>query len=236
MKVLMLTYPYNGGQEIGGSLASDCGYQFIYDPFEPRPTTYTNPLDGGQIVDPKLYNYGDNVQNNTLTVVNVGWHERNPQNLSHTDFLNGLRVKFNRIFCLMTNNIEFNWKLYCSSKHKDLEQGENSNYWWTKWNLQSCYEYDESHFNQTHKNRILNAHQVLSDYKDQYNLSVILREDIFPIVTEDGGTDPSANINCNPTAINQMFETLDIGWPALDPAMPENAFYTSIRHPWDNKF
>ena len=237
MKVLLLTYPYNGGMEVGRAIANDCGYEFIYDPFEVRPTTYTKPLTGEQVVDPKLYNYGDDVPDNTLAVVNVGWHLRNPKNLDHADFLNGLRVKFNRVFCLMTNNIEFNWKLYCSSMNKDLiqEEYEQNNYWCTKWHLENCYEYDESHFNQAHKNRILNAHSVLSNYRDQYNLPVMLREDIYPHI-ENGEVQPDANINCNPTAINQMFESLDIGWPALDLAMPENHFYTVIRHPWDNKY
>ena len=39
MKVLLLTIPYCGGIEVGQGIASDCGYDFIQDPFEVRPLT-----------------------------------------------------------------------------------------------------------------------------------------------------------------------------------------------------
>ena len=227
MKVLILTYPYCGGMEVGRSIASDCNYKFIYDPFEVRPLNYEDHNGDIHTLE-RGYEYGDVVEDNTLMVQNVGWHPRNPQNLDHTPFLNGLRGRFNRVFCLMTDHIEFNWKLYCSSEHR--EDGEN--YWWKKWNLENCYEYKEEHFNSSHKSRIINAHNTLSAYKDLYNLPVIKRENIFP--QHDG--EESENLNLNPAGLNSMFEALDIGMPEIDLEQPSSAFYQCLRNGWENKF
>lgn len=230
MKVLLLTYPYCGGIELGRSIADDCGYDFIYDPFEIRPRVYIDHA-GNEIVKDREYNYGDAVADNTLVVQNVAWHSRNPRELNHTSFLNGLRSKFNRVFCLMTDNIEMNWKLYCSS----MAQTENENYWWKKWNSENCYEYDSSHFNQSHKNKIINSHQVLTDYRDTYNLKYIRKEDVFPMVEGDV-VEGDVNLNLNVSGLNDMFADLDIGMPHLDEAGPQSAFYGAIRNQWDNKF
>ena len=230
MKVLILTYPYCGGLEIGRSIASDCQYNFIYDPFEIRPRVWTG-IDGTEHIHDREYNYGDDVPDNTLVVQNVGWHTRNPKNLNNISFLNGLKSKFNRVFCLMTNNIEINWKLYCSS----MAQSDSTNYWWKKWNKENCYEYEDSHFNASYKSKIINAHQELELYKDNLNLPVILKEDIFPLIDSDGNFE-GVNLNLDPKGLNEMFSTLDIGMPTLDLEEPAGAFYTSIRNQWDNKF
>jgi len=230
MKVLLLTIPYCGGLEVGQGIATDCGYNFIQDPFEIRPLTYTDDK-GDDFTVERQYSYGDVVPDNTLMLQYVGWHLQNPQNLESTPFLNGLKSKFNKVVCLMSRNVEFNWKLHCSSQFED----DNDNYWYKKWNRQNCFEYTDDKFNQSHKNKIVSAHNTLVEYKDTYNLPVIWREDIFP-VSNQFGDDEINNINRNPQKLNEMFAALDIGMPVLDLQNPESMFYQCLRNTWENKY
>jgi len=193
MKILILTQPYNGANNLATALCTDFGYKHIMDPMDHLVpltqtvpslgedmgvvyTTYDIPKGSTPALNDFGYNYPDEIEDNTICVHNVTWHKL-PGGITEDAFLADFMPKFDKVLIIRTSDVDWNWKKHCAA----LAQYDNNNYWWKRFNLvHDVHEYEDEMYNVDIYNKHYHAHNYLTNFTiDNPNLKSVPTSELY---------------------------------------------------------
>mgnify|MGYP003624821220 FL=1 len=184
MRILILSVPFLGVEEIGKAISLDLGYtNFVSDPMnlDFYGTTIRHYYhNGDEIVYmeggiERPYIYPNDVPDNSVFTHYVG-HNKLPGNLTEDEFLSQWGAKFDKIVAIKSNNLEIGWKRWCSSG----AQEDNNNVQFEMYHKQHCgkYLYEDSHFDQAIVDKLTTQHTLLENYILSTGITAINAQDI----------------------------------------------------------
>ena len=198
MKVLFLTSPFCGGENIALSIAKELDYKVIIDPIKPRPTEMMYPVDIYSEYPPLKYGYWDrkpwpteiefigtswhspfnmqDIPDNTISKHIVGWEEKFPA-ANEEEWLDNYRAKFDKTICIGTDHIEFVAKWYMAVKNSEPEC--EGIYFWEYWRDREEWPYKEEYWNNADFVKVRDAVNKLKAYAETNSLLYIKKEDIY---------------------------------------------------------
>jgi hypothetical protein len=219
MKLLIISQPYCGATTLGESLAVDLNHKFLQNPldheFPKKGAVYTedqvkteydyprgfHPMNGD---DPWQnshtgYNFPDDVAFNTIITHFVNWHKL-PNSYSEIDFLNVWMPKFDHVLIVKAGDIEFNWKSHCAA----LAQPHEKNFWWKKHLFESqVFDYEDSHFDQTIKDKHETANNFLTNFIiDNPSIASTTIDELYGLFDEK--------------KLEDLFKSWNFGWNTVD--------------------
>ena len=189
MKILILSTPWCGAENIAAGIAWELNYKLIIDPCEPRPTQYwriieqewrdwpTSPVQhDGMWLSP--FN-PTTIPTNTVGKHNVKWHDKLPGNVTEEAYCDAQRALYDRTICIGTDssNIDFIAKKYMAYKNYEPE-GAN-NYYWEYHRKRIAPPYEDSMWNEDDRVKIRDGINWLKQYAQDNSLIYINWEDLY---------------------------------------------------------
>ena len=212
MRILILSLPFHGIEEIGKAIARDTDKAFISDPM--NLDYYGQGIrhyyhNGDEIVYQeggieRPYIFNNDVPNDTIITHYVGMNKL-PNLYTEAEFLDAWSVQFDTIVGIKSTNLELAWKRWLASD----SQENMGNLQYKMYHRQHCnnYQYEDAMYDQAVVDKLEAASNTLDNYLSVKGLSQINVQDI---TRQNAGDEPLEEVN-----ISTEYRRLNIGVDGL---------------------